>query len=92
MQVTNSKGEQLYEVVVATTNDIMPSVSLKTWKNALKYFEEMTTEMDTKDWLRKVVEKKQVDDRLWATMVMNHRGWGHNYMCSIWVSPAYTFE
>lgn len=92
MQVTNSKGEQLYQVVIVTTNESMPSVFLKTWEKALKYFEDITKELDTKEWLRKVVEKNQVDDRLWATMIMNHKGYGSNYMCSIWVSPAYTFE
>lgn len=92
MQVTNNKGEQLYEVVFATTNDIMPSVYLKTWEKALAYFEDITKELDTKEWFRKVVKKKQVDDRLWATMIMEHRGWGSAYMCSIWVSPAYAFE
>lgn len=76
MKVTNNKGEQLYEIVVATSNDIMPSVYLKTWERALEYFENITKELDTKEWLRKVVKKEQVDDRLWATMVMQHRGLG----------------
>lgn len=91
MRVTNSKGEELYTVVVSNSNESMPMVSLMTYKGAMDYFNSFIKEANNDTWMIKLVEKKEVDDRHWATLVKNHKGWGGNFLSCIWVDPAYYF-
>ena len=91
MRVTNSKGEGLYTVVVSNSNESMPMVSLMSYKTAMDYFESFIKELNNDTWMVKLVERKDVDDRHWATLVKNHKGWGGNFLSCIWIDPAYSF-
>jgi len=92
MQLTNSKKENLYKFIFVDSNDFTsPSVTLKTWKEAIQQLQEMTVEKDNDEFLVQVVHKEVKEDygRAKAILRINHKGWGGDYFRSIIVEPAY---
>ena len=91
MYVTNSKGEALYVMVISDTNDATnPHVSLKTWDNVVKYFNELVVDLDTDSWYVKVINRNidTENHTAHASMVCNHKGWGGDFFRVVTIKPA----
>lgn len=91
MQVKNSKGENLYLVIVSQTNEAThPTAFLKTWEKAMQFIEEAAVEVDNDSWFKKVI-KKEINfeyHRAELQMVCNRKGWGFDYFKTVRVEYA----
>lgn len=62
-----------------------PLVVLKSSEeDARKLFVVYTTELNDKDWLRKVIDRKENSVKL----LCNHRGWGPDYVVSVTIESC----
>lgn len=91
-QVTNKKGEGLYILTAASTNDIKPYITVNTWAKCKEMLERITTEKDTSTFFAQLIHK-EVDEEFHkaeATMRCNKIGWGSDYFKYITIEPLYT--
>ena len=94
MQLQNKKGEDLYLLVITESKEFnAPHIRINTWENVTKSFEDLIKEVDNEDWLIKQVkvERNPEYHRMEATLLCNHRGWGHDFFRVITIDSAYSF-
>jgi hypothetical protein len=93
MEVTNSKGEKLYQVIDTNSKEFnRPSVYLKTWEEAEEFFNKAIEERDTDTMLvQQITVTRDSQYRLEAQLRCNRKGWGFDYFRCIIVEPALTF-
>lgn len=95
MQAKNSKGEELYLVIVSRTNEAThPSAFLKIWEQAVQFIEDAAVEVDDDNLFKKVIKKeiKPEYGRAEVQMVCNRKGWGYDYFETIYVEIAVVFD
>lgn len=90
--IKNTKGEDLYIIIVISTNDIQPHVTASTWEECIKKLEQLTLEVDNDRFFAQLIHKEINKDchRAEASMRCNKKGWGSDYFKYITIEPLYT--
>lgn len=92
MQLTNQKGEKLYLLTIVKTNEItVPSTSIVTWEKGVKRFQTFTREQEDDFCSKKIVKLQKSEQRLYAIMITNRRGWTTDYFEIFSLQPAYYY-
>ena len=91
-QIKNTKGEDLYIIIVVSTNDIQPHVTASTWEGCIKKLEQLTQEADNDRFFAQLIHKEINKDchRAEASMRCNKKGWGSDYFQYITIESLYT--
>ena len=90
-QLKNSKGEKLYLLVKANTNNIEPYTKVFSWEKALELLDSFTTEVDNESLFAQLIHK-EINSEIHtaeASMRQNHKGWGSDYFTYITIHPIY---
>ena len=94
MQLRNSKGEDLYLLVITDSNEFnSPHIKINTWDNVVKSFEDLIQEVENESWSVKQikVERNPEYHRMEASLICNHKGWGGDFFRVITIESAYCF-
>lgn len=90
-QLKNSKGDLFYIFIKVDTNSIKPYTKVCTWKDALSFLNEFTTEADNEKFFAQLISK-EINDELHmakASMRCNNKGWGYDFFRYITIEPLY---
>lgn len=91
-QIKNRKGEKLYILTVVSTNDIMPHITVDTWKDCKRKFEIFCQETNNDRFLSQLIHK-EIDEEAYkaeASMRCNQKGWGADFFRYMTITPFYT--
>lgn len=90
--IRNKKGEELYILIVVSTNDIKPYILVNTWENCIARFNHLTVETDNDRVFAQKIHKVVDDERhlAEASMRCNRKGWGSDFFKYITIEPLYT--
>lgn len=91
-QITNKKGENLYILISASTDDIKPYITVNTWAKCKKQLARITTEQDGVNFFAQLIHKEVNEEfhKAKASMRCNRKGWGSDVFKYITIDPLYT--
>ena len=91
-QIKNTKGEDIYIIIVISTNDIQPLIIANTWEECIKKLEQLTLEVDNDRVFAQLIYKEINKNchRAKAFMRCNKKSCGSNYFQYITIEPLYT--
>lgn len=90
--IRNKKGEELYILLVVSTNDIKPYIKINTWAKCKEQLEQVTEEVDNDRFFSQLIYKEvdEISHIAEASMRCNRKGWGNDFFKYITIEPLYT--
>lgn len=90
--IQNRKGENLYILTSAFTNNIKPYITVNTWAKCKEQLEQMTTEVDNDSFFAQLIHKSISEEfhKAEASVRCNRKGWGSDFFKYITIEPLYT--
>ena len=91
-QIKNRKEEKLYILTVVSTNDIMPHITVDTWKDCKRKFEIFCQENNNDRFFAQLIHKEINEEacKAEASMRCNQKGWGADFFRYMTINPLYT--
>ena len=90
--IRNKKEEELYIILVVSTNDIKPYIKINTWAKCKEQLEQVTEEVNNDRFFSQLIHKEvdEISHTAEASMRCNRKGWGSDFFKYITIEPLYT--
>jgi len=83
-------GEQLYQIIKVESNELKPYINIATMEECQKLYQQFTEEKDDNSWyVKKGHERIHSDGTCDCSLIVNHKGWGFDYMRMVIIDRVY---